>query len=159
MEQAERVEQDEQATTGTPWHVWGVGILATLWNAFGANDYTQTQMGNRDYFAMTGFDAQTTDAALRFFGEMPAWADAAWALGVWGGLAGSILLLLRSRWAIAAFAASILGLAGSWIFQLQATLPPELAAMNNEAMFAVISAIALLLFWYALRMRRRGVLR
>ncbi|USA38248.1 hypothetical protein NCF86_07815 [Pelagerythrobacter marinus] len=116
-------------------------------------------MGNRDYFAMTGFDAQTTDAALRFFGEMPAWADAAWALGVWGGLAGSILLLLRSRWAIAAFAASILGLAGSWIFHLQATLPPELAAMNNEAMFAVISAIALLLFWYALRMRRRGVLR
>lgn len=149
----------EENTTKAPWHLWIVGIVATLWNAFGANDYTQTQMGNRDYFAMMGFEPSTIDMALRYFGEMPAWADAAWALGVWGGLAGSILLLVRSRWAIAAFGASILGVAGSWIFQWQATLPPELAELNSPAMFAVISVIALLLFWYAQRMRKGGVLR
>lgn len=148
-----------EAASKTPWHLWVVGVLATLWNAFGANDYTQTQMGNRDYFAMMGFDPATTDAALRFFGDMPAWASAAWALGVWGGLAGSILLLLRSRWAIAAFAASVVGLVGSTIFQWQVAMPVELAELNNPAMFAVIWAVALLLLWYAWRMRQRAVLR
>jgi hypothetical protein len=148
-----------EAANKTPWHLWVIGALATLWNAFGANDYTQTQMGNRGYFEMMGFDAATTDAALAFFAGAPVWADAAWALGVWGGLAGSILLLLRSRWAIAAFVASLLGLAGSTIYQTQVEFPPELAEMNSPAMFAVIWAVALLLLWYAWTMRKRGVLR
>ncbi len=148
-----------EAANKTPWHLWVIGVLATLWNAVGANDYVQTQMGNRGYFEMMGFDAATIDAALAFFEGAPAWVDAAWALGVWGGLAGSILLLLRSRWAIAGFVASLLGLVGSTIYQTQMELPPELAAMNSPAMFAVIWAVALLLLWYAWAMRRRGVLR
>jgi hypothetical protein len=41
-----------------------------------------------------------------------------WALGVWGALAGSMLLLLRSRRAVTAFAASLVGLAVSTGYQL-----------------------------------------
>jgi hypothetical protein len=32
------------APTKTPWHLWVVGILSLLWNAFGGYDYTMTQL-------------------------------------------------------------------------------------------------------------------
>jgi hypothetical protein len=40
---------------------------------------------------------------------MPAWMTGVWAIGVWGALAGSVLLLLRSKWAVHVFAASLAG--------------------------------------------------
>lgn len=33
----------------TPWHVWTVGGLATLWNAFGCYDYVMTMTGGEEY--------------------------------------------------------------------------------------------------------------
>jgi len=33
----------KNSTVATPWHVWVVGIVALLWNAMGALDYTMTE--------------------------------------------------------------------------------------------------------------------
>ena len=38
-----------ETATKTPWHLWVIGIVATLWNAGGAYDYTMTQTRNMDY--------------------------------------------------------------------------------------------------------------
>jgi hypothetical protein len=53
-----------------------------------------------------------TDAQIAFMARYPSWMHAVWALGVWGSVLGSILLLLRSKWAFHAFAVSIAGGAG-----------------------------------------------
>ena len=34
-----------------PVHVWIVGIVSLLWNAFGCYDYVMTRMRNTDYLA------------------------------------------------------------------------------------------------------------
>lgn len=59
-----------------PVHLWIVGILALLWNAFGAFDYVMTQIQNAAYLA------QFSDADRLYFDSFPAWAEAAWALCV-----------------------------------------------------------------------------
>ena len=62
-----------------------------------------TVSGNAAYLAAFPADQ------LAYYNSLPAWLTAFWALGVWGGLAGSLLLLARSRHAVLAFALSVLG--------------------------------------------------
>ena len=137
-----------------PAHLWIVGGLASLWNAFGCYDYLMTQTRAETHLAAF------TEAQRAYFGSFPAWCEAAWALGVWGGLAGSLLLLARSRHAVAAYAVSIAGLAATQVYQHLLSSPPE--GLNSGAMLVmniVIWAVAIALLLYALRMRRAGVLR
>jgi hypothetical protein len=138
----------------TPAHLWIVAVLATIWNAFGCFDYLMTQTRNERYLA--GF----TDPQRVYFDSFPMWMEAAWAFGVWGGLAGSLLLLARSRYAVAAFAVSLAGLAISTLYQyVLSTPPPEMTSGAMLAMNLVIWAVAIALLIYAMRMRKRGVLR
>ncbi len=140
--------------TRTPSHLWIVGALATLWNAFGCFDYLMTQTSNAQYLS------KFTDPQRAYFESFPIWMEAVWALGVWGGMSGSLLLLLRIRLAGAAFAVSRAGLAGSTGYQYVLSAPP--ADMMTGAMIGMnlaIWAIAIGLLVYASRMRRRGVLR
>ena len=48
-----------------------------------------------------------TPEQLAYFRDFPMWVVAAWALSVWGGVLGAVLLLLRKRWAVPLFALSL----------------------------------------------------
>lgn len=138
----------------TPWHVWAVGLLSLAWNAIGGIDYTMTQTHNAAYLAAA------SPAQLAWFAGFPAWEVAAWALGVWGAIAGSVLLLARSRHAVAVFAVSLAGLALSSLYQWFLNPPPgETQSGGMLALDLAIWAIAIGLLWYAQRMKARGVLR
>lgn len=138
----------------TPAHLWIVGILALLWNAFGCVDYVMTETGNAAYLA--NFPADQ----IAYFESLPGWLVAFWALGVWGGLAGAVLLLMRSRYSVWAFAASLLGAVVTFAYQMFVTQMP--ASMGEGAMAIipwVIVAIAAFLLWYSWSMEKKGVLR
>ncbi len=143
-----------EGSARTPVHLWIVGVLATAWNGFGALDYTMTQTRNAAWMA------QMTPDQVAWLDNASMIAHASWAFGVWGGLAGSLLLLARSRHAVTAFAASLLGLAVNTIYQLSSPMPS--GHMDSTAMLAfhaLIWGTAIALLVYAVRMRRRGVLR
>jgi hypothetical protein len=143
-----------------PWHLWVIGFVSLAWNAFGANDYTQTQLGNLDYFeSMSANMGASPQEALDYFQSFPAWADSFWALGTWGALLGSLLLLFRSRFAVWAFAASLIGLAGTTMFQLLNTTPEWASGGMATIMSLVIWSVATFLLIYAISMRKQGVLR
>src|SRR5262245_13861496 len=95
-------------TERAPMHLWIVGGLGTLWNAFGGYDYFMTRMRNTDYLAsmMPNVDPQVT---LAWIDDFPIWASFGWGLGVWMGLLGCIMLLMRHRWAVPVLALSLLG--------------------------------------------------
>ncbi len=139
--------------TKTPLHLWIVGILAILWNAVGAFDYTATQ------FRIESYMSQFTPEQLEYFYGFPAWADAAWAVGVWGSLLGSVGLLLRKAWSVWLFGAALLGLAATTVYNF--VLSEGMAVMGSGAAIftAVIWIIALALFLYARAMAGRGTLR
>lgn len=143
----------------TPAHLWIVGILATLWNCFGAYDYLMTKSRNTDYLAsmMPGVDP---NAFLAYLDRYPIWAQFGWGLGVWMGLLGSVLLLLRSRWAVHSFALSLLGMVLSFTYVFTGPPMPGEEAMGAMKYFPlVIVAIGVALLYYAYRQRANGVLR
>jgi hypothetical protein len=141
----------EQASKA-PRHLWIVGVLAVLWNAIGAFDYTATQLRLESY--MSAF----TPEQLEYFYGFPAWAVAAWAFGVWGAFLGSIALLLRKSWAVALFGVSIAGLVFTTLHNFVLTDGAALMGPGAMAFSAIIWVIALLLFFYARAMSKRGVL-
>jgi hypothetical protein len=125
-----------------------------VWNGFGSLDYTMTQIRHPAWMA------QMTAEQLTFLEGAPFWLDATWALGVWGGLIGSGLLLVRSRYAVAAFIVSLAGLAGNTLSQLALPEPsPHLDSGGGIVLHATVWAIAVGLLVYAVQVRRRGALR
>ena len=148
------------ARARTPAHLWIVGALATLWNGFGAYDYLMTRMRNTDYFEgmMPGVDP---NAMLAWVDAFPLYAQFGWGLGVWGGLLGSLLLLIRSRFAVHLFAASLVGTILGLGYQILAAppLPPGAESTMGSVMPYVIILVAALLLYYATRQRANGVLR
>ena len=138
-----------------PWHLWVVGIVSLLWNAVGGYDYFMTRTKNMEYLEPMGFD----DAAMAYIDGFPIWADIAWGLGVWGAIAGSILLLVRSRHAVLAFALSLAGAIASNIYPFISEPPVAMQGMVPKIFALVIVAIAALLYWYSRRQTAAGVLR
>ncbi|VWX46878.1 hypothetical protein [Novosphingobium sp. 9U] len=136
-----------------PVHLWVVGTLSLLWNAFGCFDFVMTNVRDAAYLADLPPDM------IDYIDGFPAWAVIAWAMGVGFGLLGSILLFGRSLYAAYAFAFSVLGLAGTQLYQFGEGTPRGMDTPANWGMTALIWVIALALLFYALRMRARGVLR
>ncbi len=137
----------------TPWHLWAVGILSLLWNAMGGVDYTMSHLHNASYLA-----GMTPDQTA-WFDNFPIWATCCWALGVWGAIAGSVLLLLRRRWAVPAFGISLIGFIGSHIYQFTSGAPAGLTTGTATIFAAALALVAIGLLWYAMRMRAKGVLK
>ncbi|GGD56550.1 hypothetical protein GRI62_02715 [Erythrobacter arachoides] len=142
-----------------PWHLWPVGLLALLFTAFGGYDYVMSQLGDRDYMAaVTGGMGVDVDVAVAYFAGFPLWLDFAWAIGVWGAVAGSILLLRRRRWAVPAFAVSLVAFVVTNSYGIANPLPGmQINAMTLGPVLAVF-VVLLLLTLYARAMARRGVL-
>ena len=146
-------------TRTTPAHLWIVGGLGTLWNAFGAYDYLMTRMRNEDYFRSMVPDVDP-QAMLAWVDAFPLYAQFGWGLGVWMGLAGSLLLLLRSRWAVWALLLSFIGAVVGLGYQLLIAAPvPGLEGPMVTVMPIVIILVAAGLFAYARGMEKRGALR
>ncbi len=141
-----------------PIHLWIVGLLSLLWNGFGCTDYFMTRMRNMDWLAMSGADP---NAMLAWVDSFPLYAQFGWGLGVWMGLAGSILLLMRHRWAVPALGLSLLGAVIGLGYQIAGSSPPP-PPMNEGGLAMmnwVILIIAAALFYYAHRQKQAGVLR
>jgi hypothetical protein len=138
-----------------PTHLWVVGILSLLWNAYGGYDYTMSHTGGLEYFESAGFDA----AVFEWFEAMPSWAIAAWAVGVWVSLLGSVLLLLRSRHAATAFAVSLAGAVISFGYQFTSDKPASLEGLLPTLMPVVILIAIVAQWYYARRQAAAGVLR
>lgn len=139
----------------TPWHLWLVGILAVLVNAFPVVDFTLTNMESEFWLSPL-----TSDQRVFILGA-PLWADVCWAIGGFGSFIGSVLLLFRSRHAVTAYIVSIVGLAGSTLYQHVLNGETTRALFQNVAMFVTVTiwVIMLALLFYARTMKAKGVLR
>jgi len=149
------VEMSEASSTAparAPWHLWVIGILTLLWNAVGAMDYVMTQTRNEKY--MSGFTSEQLD----YFYGFPAWVVAAWALAVWGGVLGSLLLLLRKRLAVPALLVSFLAMVVTTIHNFVLTNGMEImgGGAGMLAFNAAIFLVALGLVVYSRALRAKG---
>lgn len=136
----------------TPWHLWLVGILGLLWNLVGAFDYVATQTRNESYMA------EFSPEQLEFFYGFPFWVVAAWALAVWGGVLGVLLLLLKKRMAAGVLLASFVAMVITALHNFLLSNGWEVMGGAGAAFSVAIFVVALGLWLYARAMAQRGVL-
>jgi hypothetical protein len=142
-------------SAASPWHLWAVGIVGLLWNGFGAYDYLMSHLQPDAYPRSMGM----TDAQIGYLVALPTWMTAAWAIGVWGAVLGTLLLLARRRLAYHLFLISLVALVLTLVYQYGLSNGAELAGPQGMMMSALILAGAMLFLVYARSMRARGVLR
>lgn len=141
-----------------PAHLWIVGALSLLWNGFGAFDYAMTRTRGADY--VESMMPGSGEALMDYINSFPIWASFGWGLGVWMGLAGSILLLMRHRLAVIAFGLSLAGAILGIGYQLMRPADlPQVQQGFNAAMPYLIILIALALYLYSRTLLRKGLLR
>ena len=136
----------------TPWHLWVVGILVLLWDMVGAYDYLMTQTQNESYMS------QFTPEQLEFFYGFPAWVVAFWAIAVWSGVLGSVLLLLRKRLAVPVFAVALVAMLVTTFHNFVLSYAVEVMDTFALVFTIIIFLISLGLLSYAAALKKRGVL-
>jgi len=152
---------DNIGKPATPWHLWAIGVVSLLWNAGGGGlDYVMVKTANADYMQAAA-DTMDMDVAVvaDYFADFPGWMNVFWAIGVWAAVAGSLMLLFRSRYAAHAFVASLVGIVVSGYYQFANPFPGEVDSTIPTIMAVVVPVITVLLIYYAHRMTKRGVLR
>jgi hypothetical protein len=139
----------------TPWHLWLVGVIALLFNAIGAFDYVMSMaQGRGHYMASAGM----TPAQIAHYEQMPGWMTAAWTVGVWAAVLGSVLLLMRNRRAFPVFALSLTAFLVSLIYHYVLTNGGDLLGPQMAITSAVIAGMLLGFMGYSWLMAKRGVL-
>jgi hypothetical protein len=129
-------------------HAWVVGAVSLIWNGFAGYDFLMRNARNAAYFA------RLPPTTVTFLDTVPVWAVGFWALGVWSAVLGSLLLLVPSRFAVHAFAASLVGLAANTAYTAMRYTPS-----GQPAGLAVATwGVAVVLLVYAIRMRKAGAL-
>lgn len=149
----EKNADSEMKSLKTPWHLWVIGVVGILWNSMGVMDFVMTLSKNQDY--MKAF----TPEQIEFFYSFPGWLVVFWAIGVFGGLVGSLLLLFRSKLAVPVFGASLIAMVTTAIHNYGFDKMYEMTGMGAAIFTAVIFVIALLLVIYSMAMQKRAVLR
>jgi hypothetical protein len=122
---------------------WTISILAFLWNAMGVNAYIQQA------YRTESFEAEYTSAQLEVIENMPAWATAAFAFAVFGGLLGCIALLLRKKWAKSLLLISLIGIVVQMFYNLFMVDNVDSYGPGGVIMPVLVIVIGVFLIWFA----------
>ena len=144
-----------QATTtpGRPWHLWLIGIIGGLWSLMGVVSFILTQM--KVEAVMSRFPPQQRE----YFESFPFWVVAFWAIGVFGGVIGCLLLLLKNRLAFPVLLASAIGALAYNLGGLFLLGGMEVMRETGGLGFTAVPILfAAFLAYYARAMSKKGVL-
>src|SRR6266496_5219562 len=92
---------NDETVGGVHWSFWAIGAVTLIWNV----------MGVINFFVQMNADALASfpESHRAIIEGRPAWTTGAFAIAVFGGALGCLLLLLRKRAAYYLFIASLLG--------------------------------------------------
>jgi hypothetical protein len=136
-----------------PWHLWLIGLIGGFWTSMGAVSFILTQMN------VEAVMSQFPPEQREYFESFPLWTDAFWALGVFGGVIGCVLLLLKNRFAFLVLLASLIGTIVSSLGGLFLLGGMEVMVKTSGVGLTLIPVIvAAALASYAFAMNRKGVL-
>ncbi len=131
---------------------WIIGIVALIWNLMGVFAYLQqAYMTEEDLMAMP-----VAEQAL--YENIPAWVTGAYAIAVFGGALGCILLLLRKKLAGSLFLISLVGIVVQMSYNIFMSKAADVYGPGGISMTAMIILIGIFLLWYAKKKTAVGIL-
>lgn len=120
---------------------WVVASMALLWNIMGVVSYLMEVYMDPVTFS------RLPDAQQALIENRPAWATAAFALAVFGGTLGSIMLLLKMKWAREVFIISLLAVLVQMFHSFFMTNAFDIYGPGAIAMPIMIVIIGIGLVW------------
>ncbi len=132
-----------------PFHLWVVGLLLVLWNGWGVAIAIAAQTASLPL---------TDPNIAAYFAAQPSWLVLVADIGPIAGVAGSVALLLQSRWAPLLFVAhlGVITLTNAYEIALGTSL--LLTSSESRGASVVLAVLIVAEIVYARTMARRGVL-
>ncbi len=140
---------NDKKVDGVHWSFWIIGAVALIWNL----------MGIMNLFMQMNADALATmpEAQRAIIEGRPAWATGAFAIAVFGGALGSLLLLLRKSAAFYLFIASLLGMLVHMIPYLgMAGSTIDFGPFEISMYILMPLVVAAFLIWYSKHAKSKG---
>ena len=129
---------------------WIIAIIAFIWNVMGVMAYLAQAY-------MTDEAKQLLPEAERtLYDNVPAWATAAFALAVFGGLLGSLSLLLRKKIANLLFTVSLVGIIVQMSYNFFISNSIEVYGPGGMIMPIMILVLGIFLFMYSKNATTKG---
>jgi hypothetical protein len=138
-----------EARTTAPWHLWVVGTASLLWYAAGAYTLLRAQYGT-----LSGMEPDE----VAYYAARPVWLELLTDLSLATTVAGSIALLLRSRFACALFTVAAVVILSTNMIEIINGNSRVYANTGAPVATCVIALWVVLNVVYSHAMRRRGVL-
>ncbi|WP_438976784.1 hypothetical protein [Polaribacter sp.] len=141
------------ATTTKPsTSFWVISILAIIWNLIGVIVYLGQAYMTDDMKALM------TEEQLAIIENSPIWATAAFAIAVWFGLLGSILLTLRKKLSKSVLYISLLGVIVQLIYNFFMSNAIEVYGTQGIIQPLITLTISLFLVSYAKQADKKDLL-
>jgi hypothetical protein len=133
---------DDRTTSDIHWSFWAIVVVMLLYNIAGVINF----------IAQMNADAVATmpEAYRALIEGRPAWATGAFAVAVFGGVLGCLLLLVKKSAARNVFIASLFGAAMTMVHILGVG---SLEFVIGNAIQVLVTAF---LIWYSMRVRAKG---
>ena len=143
---------NNETVGGVHWSFWIIGAVALIWNV----------MGVINFFGQMNADALAAmpKAQRAIIEGRPAWATGAFAIAVFGGALGCLLLLLRKPAAYYLFIASLLGVVVQLIHTLGiASSTIGFSPFEISMIILMPLVVAAFLIWYSKWAESKGWIR
>ena len=132
---------------------WVIGVMLLIWNAFGCYMYVVDKtVSDERYAELYGAAVAATRDVY------PAWATAGYAVGVWGALLATVLLLLRKTLAAPLYVLSLLGAVASFLPVFMDDAFKTAFGPTYWVMPVVVVVLGLFEIWWARRKSADGTL-
>lgn len=132
---------------------WIVSAIALLWNLMGVMAYiAQVTMSPEALQALPENDRALYESA-------PAWATGAFAIAVWGGALGSVLLLLRRKLATSVLIVSFIGIIVQMVHSFGVANSIEVYGPGGMIMPIMVLVIGAGLIWFSRKASTNGWLK
>ena len=137
---------NDKTLTGVHWSFWAISVVALVWNV----------MGVANFFAQMDPDvlAAYRESERAIIEGRPPWATAAFAVAVFGGALGCLLLLFRKSAAFYLFVASQTGVVVTIFHVLGVGIDFGLGEILGIILLPLV--VATFLIWYSKRAERKG---
>lgn len=134
---------------------WIIAIIALLWNLMGVAAYSMQT------FLMTDeMKAALPTEQMELINSSPGWLNIVFAIGVFSGLLGCIMLLIRKKLAVPLFAISLLMVLVQNIYGWTMTNAAEVyGSIQGYIMPLIVIIISIFLYFYSKGAAQKGWLK
>lgn len=138
--------------TKVPWHLYAVGLLTLIWNGFGASQWYMQVMKVPSYYG------KLTMEQIQYLQAAPVWVEIVFGVGVWTGVLGALMLLLRRKLAFNAFVASLVAVLVNTVYVQIMTNGRDVMGVGTLYAAIAVIVVAAASAAYAHFARSRGII-